>query len=284
RAPSSLLTTNGTTATQLYTLSLHDALPIYARKRARDAFDGGIAAVDQELRRRAAGEQVRLEVRRNPDADVDLAAAQRFFERARAAHVTLDAHHLRRFRPAQQFARGMALRLVGRRGTQVTHVEIDGIAEEKYLQQRHTDDHAERKTITRQLLQLLAGNRDDPTPRVHWRRSAPKPVAATNTSSRFASTRKTRPSRPASLSQSRATCSGEAMPRSSRACRRVPSCATLFTPARRSSARRAARGSAVSISSTVASMFAASSRGTPSATRRPRSRMARRWQRSASSM
>src|SRR5690606_41307391 len=83
RAPSSLLTTNGTTATQLYTLSLHDALPIYARKRARDAFDGGIAAVDQELRRRAAGEQVRLEVRRNPDADVDLAAAQRFFERAR---------------------------------------------------------------------------------------------------------------------------------------------------------------------------------------------------------
>ena len=110
----------------------------------------------------------------------------------------LHAEGLRRLELAHEAARQGGVGRVDHGGRDVAHVEVDGVAEERELERRDADDHAEREPIASQLSQLLARDRGHASERAHEARSGahaspPAPVSsrsprsrATNTSSSVA--------------------------------------------------------------------------------------------------
>ena len=108
-------------------------------------------------------------------------------------------------------------------------------------------------------------------------------VAETKTSSRLAGAAETCALTPAArrpCAMRSAACPSSAINTRSR----LPICATLITPGRPTNAFCAWRGCAASTTSVRPASSPVSASGVPSATRTPRSSMAMRWQRSASSM
>ena len=119
----------------------------------------GIGAVDQQLPGRpVVVKYTPLEIVRNEDANVNLAGVQQRFEFFRAGSGALDCHHLAGLGGGHQLPRQAGIGMVGHGCADTTHVQVDGVAEQQDLQQRHADDHAEGQAVTPELADFLAGN------------------------------------------------------------------------------------------------------------------------------
>ncbi len=224
--------------------------------------------------------------RRDDQRRADLAAAQQRIEFLRRLQEILEIHHVGFAERGDHFARMRRLRLVEHGGGQVADIEVDRVAEQQQLHRRNADDHRERQAIAAQLAQFLDDDREQAA-QVHGgfspRRFRASACAVTNTSSRLGRSvpRKLRCRRSSGI---RDLPAGIVAPRvSTRRC--APICAIATMPGPRRSARPARRRGAFAFDQQRrAGQLARVRCGLPSATSRPWSRIARRWQRSASSM
>ncbi len=90
-------------------------------------------------------------------ARAESSGAAQLVERADAAD---QVEVLARLHPRHQLAALVGARLVEHHHRQVLDVEVDGVAEDHHLHQRHHDDHPQRQVVARQLAELLDGERD----------------------------------------------------------------------------------------------------------------------------
>ena len=77
---------------------------------------------------------------------------------------------LARLHPRHELAALVRSRFVEHHHRQVLDVEVDRVAEDRHLHQRHHDDHPQRQVVARQLAELLDGERDQAS---HARPSLP---------------------------------------------------------------------------------------------------------------
>ena len=226
-----------------------DALPRCSTGRASSprtaASTIGIAAVDQQLRaragrRRSGGARSRRGSR--CPTEISPATSLRSSACTDCAPVTTSITCVACASCTSQRARCVPARSATP-GAQVAHVLVDRVAEQDRHHQRHAGDHPAGEPVAAQVAELLARDRGDARERardarfMRALRVSVGRVAATNTSSRLARASATCASTPRRRAAPRASCAtGSASSRSTSACSRVPSCATLCTAGRRSSA------------------------------------------------
>jgi hypothetical protein len=175
------------------------------------------------------------------------------------------------------------LALIHHRDRDVADIGVDGVAEQHQLNQRDHDDHAQGGAVAAQLGQLLGQDREDAAIAAVRSLRRPAPVLVTKTSSRLGRT-----ARCAVGAGSRAASAAKPP---GRRCDRPPAPAAAAAELRGRDDLRQGRKPLLeprrfgaSTSTTWAPMAAISSCGEPSARLCPGSMIARRWQRSASSM
>ena len=130
---------------------------------------------DQQRVRRLVAPAILAEVAIDDEGDRRLrrieGAAQLVHRRDAADQVEV----LAGLHPRHELAALVRSRLVEHHHRQVLDVEVDRVAEDRHLHQRHHDDHPQRQVVARQLAELLDGERDQASharPSLSWRRAA----------------------------------------------------------------------------------------------------------------
>ena len=115
--------------------------------------------VDQDLHHRPrVGLQAALEIPRDHHRHAGAALAHEPLELVRGVRGVAHVHHLRGLELRDELARHRGVRVVLHHGGEIAHVEVDGIAEQHDLHERHADDHAEGDAVARQLAHFLGGH------------------------------------------------------------------------------------------------------------------------------
>ena len=115
---------------------------------------------DQQRVRRLVAPAILAEVAIDDERDRRLrrieGAAQLVHRRDAADQIEV----LAGLHPRHELAALVRSRLVEHHHRQVLDVEVDRVAEDRHLHQRHHDDHPQRQVVARQLAELLDGERD----------------------------------------------------------------------------------------------------------------------------
>ena len=123
---------------------------------------------------------------RDHDANRDVAGPQQIFELRGVCDRRDDVYDLSLSEFRDELSRQVRVRLICDCRLQVAHVRVDRIAEQEYLDDRQSDDHAERQPVAAQLQDFLAHDGHQTSQRHHAARSCGVIVTATKTSSSVA--------------------------------------------------------------------------------------------------
>ena len=225
------------------------------------ADDGRIAGIDHELRQRTvAVTQAALEIRRDVEHGAQVAAPHLVEQFGHVARPADEILNLACLQGTHELPRHRCVRVVHQPGGHVTHVGVDGVAEQDDLDERQSHDHSQRQPLAKKLAYFLVHDRrcppepephqgqqggypgqaehEGPPKAHHDERERPpevhrdglrKLVAATNTSSSVAPVRPTAPCSDACFSRESIRSTGDSVSGSSMTRRRLPSWVTART-------------------------------------------------------